>query len=261
MKKWIAVLLAVLTLALCACGSRLPKDWVVLPLEEAEELYHSVDFTMDNIDSYLTLTQRQEERLNEWGEVTEVYFYSGLVMEAENFIQFRGDWDEFLMDVTVTVQRYEARLDPQTLEELEILGEIRTEESTHTVTGLWLNELMARSSYWIGYGPDGPTPDANGQLIVNKSVVTDYRVDRVRGHAEWIADIPDEYIMNTEDNTPQESMIDGAYVKFIVIEGKDYYYCYESYDNNNSYQTKGLPIRGSNGFTVGATVSFLRGRE
>lgn len=53
MKKWIALLLAVLTLVLCACGSRLPKDWAVLPLEEAEELYHSVDFTMDNIDSFL----------------------------------------------------------------------------------------------------------------------------------------------------------------------------------------------------------------
>ena len=53
MKKWIALSLAVLTLVLCACGSRLPKDWAVLPLEEAEELYHSVDFTMDNIDSFL----------------------------------------------------------------------------------------------------------------------------------------------------------------------------------------------------------------
>lgn len=268
--KRLFFLILVLTAVLCfsACGgNKLPEDWNILSYEEAEKLYHTVDFTTENIYDYLTVTNHTTEIRNDWGELTEIKYTHGLMIEAENFIQFDTPDDDFLMDITITTESYRVKLDPVTLEEIEILGVsadangITVSTSTSTVNTMQINSFMRNYSYSIAFNTDGsPKLNDNGELIVHKTHITDFKVDRVRGHAEWIADIPQEYIMTTKEYTPHETMGDND-VKFIVIQGKDYYYCYESYNNNNDYQTTGFAIKDSGWFGTGKCISFLRGRE
>lgn len=262
-KLLILVLVVAMVLSLSACGGfSVPKDWNVLSFEDAKALYHSVDFTMENIGDYLEFTRETTEQYNDWDELVSKRYYNGVKIPAENYIQFSTPDSEFLIDFSYTRNSRMVRLDPQTLEEIDEKGHEKTYEGTSTISSLRLNSYLIWDSYTITFNADGaPKLDENGELWVQKCEIVDWKVERVRGHAEWIADIPDEYIMYTENVTPPEGAIEGCNIKLIVIEGEEYYYCYESYNRNDAYQSKGFQKNGDESFMSGSCYSFLRGRE
>lgn len=258
------LLVAMIACSLTACGGyKIPKDWVIMPREEAESLYHSVDFTAENIADYLEFTTEVAEQYNDWGELHKRIYYNGIKFSAENFIRYHTPDDEFLMDVSYTLRERYVQLDPQTLEEIGEQGLFSgTYERSYTVGSLRFNGFLLSDYYYIDYNSDGtPILDNKGELWVMKREILNWKVERVRGHAEWIADIPDKYYMTTKSHTPPEGALEGANMTFVVIEGKDYYYCYEDYGNVGSYQTSGYEINGNGWFCMGNCISFVRGRE
>ena len=256
------ILMLCVLLSGCTRRTGIEKDWVYMSYEEALELYRSVDFTVDNISEYFSTSEVTAEYYNEWDELESITYTTLWGLRASNYVKFDTPLDEFLMDYSFTIRSQTLKLDPDTLEIMEVLYE-STHESNDTISAFPMHGI-AMSYYTINYEKDGSIKlNEKGELIVQKHIKENFRIERVRGHAEWIQDIPEKFMMDTDHYSYGEGMIEGEYIRFFVVEANGYHYTYENYDHDdfNDFQTKAFKTNGSGYRCVGKCVSFVRGFE
>lgn len=135
-KVSVLILILAIVVLLSGCGSRfaIPEDWVYMTYEEAVKLYHAVDFTVDNVNDYFTINERKEECHNERDEIESVSYETVWGLNSSNYVRFDTPEDEFLMDYTYTYLKQTLKLDPSTLEVIEVLNE-NTFEKRDTFNG------------------------------------------------------------------------------------------------------------------------------
>lgn len=222
--------------------NKLPEDWVIMPYSEAETLYHDVEFTLDNINDYIILYEDEDKVYNGWDELQEITCHNILEFSANvsHHLVFESD---FLADITYTVEKYTVKLNPETLEEIEIIGEPSQHVKQVSVSPSSLGySLVCETSYSIYFNADGTAKtDENGELIVSKRKIVDFKVDRVKGYAKWIDNIDEKYVMSASEHTHPEVSLYLEDDTFIIIEGKKYFYCYDSTGQTIGINEKGEP--------------------
>lgn len=259
-----AILLCVL---LSGCGRRflIPSDWVYLTYEEALEYYKEVDFTLENVAQGFVTYEKNIKRYNEWEELQGEIFNTIWGPGGSNIILFNSKENNFLMDCSYTVCNQTVKLNPQTLEVIEIIEESSYETRETMSEYPWSGIVVC--SYYIPYNLDGSVVlNDEDELIVQKRIIQNFKIERVKGHAEWMLDIPEEYMMNTSEYTAGEGMSEGQAYNFFVVEGKDAYFIYECFEDRFEGvfcrpQTTAYKLDGTGMWSTGGSKNFMDGYE
>lgn len=248
MKKRIfaTVLCMTLGIGMCACGkqpgsttlennSKLPEDWKVLTYEEASKYYKEVELASEDFTQYLEEKEEKIEDTNEWGEKTALRV-NHVIAFKDNIIGLGSKGtEEAMAEITFETDSKEVQMNPETFEiikEKSLWGSSRRE--TVSLSGL---RPIYRGGYSVSYNTDGTVKtNDNGELWTVIDTLNSYKVERAKGTLCLMVDVPQEYIMNSKDNTIPESlswMKDGETVrKFIIIAGNDGRYVFYHLSEN-----------------------------
>lgn len=267
MKCSVSVFILMICILLSGCGRKhtIPNDWVYLTNEEALNHYKEIDFTVENVTEGFATKEKSVKYYNEWDELEGEKFSTVWGPGASNIIIFDSDENSFLMDCKYTKCTQKVKLNPETFEVIEIIDErsFETEEtwSTYPWNGI------ALSSYSISYNTDGSVLlNDEDELIVDKVIIKDFKVERVKGHGEWLENIPEEYMMNTTNYSAGHGMSEGSTYDFFVVEGKDAYFIYECFEERKEGvvcrpQTTAYELNGTGMWVTGASKNFMDGYE
>lgn len=267
MKYGILLFVLLFSVLLSGCGRRftIPKDWVYLSHEEALNYYKEVDFTVENVTEGFVTMEQSVKRYNEWDELRGETFNTVWGPNASNIILFDSKENTFLMDCSYTTCTQIVKLNPETFEVIEILDEDSFEMEVTLSEYPWSGFIL--SSYYVPYNMDGSVVlnDA-GELIVKKQIMKDLKVERVKGHGEWMQNIPEEYMMNTMNYSAIQGWSEEAIFDFFVVEGQDAYFIYECFDERKDGlicrpQTTAYDLQGTDMWSTGASENFMDGFE